>query len=522
MNLQLIDVFIFLLFFAVVVGVSICKSRREKTSEDFFLAGRGLSWPFIGLSIVAANISTEQFVGMSGQGAGSTGLAVSNWQLIGSIGIVLIAFTLLPRFLRSGIYTMPEFLEYRYNSTARAIMALITVLIYVGVLLTGVLYSGGLTLKTIFGMDLVQAVWLIGFIATIYTAFGGLRAIVWADLFQGAALILGGLFTFWIGLKSCGGWQVFTEVNSAKLHMILPAGHESLPWTGVVSGMWIVTIYYCGLNQFIVQRNLAARTLRDGQLGVIFAGALWLIIPFAIVMPGIMASQLFPAQVAASPDSAYPTLIRELIKPGIRGMMFAAIAGAVISSLASLLNSASTIFTMDVYHRMFDRSAPQKRLLLLGRLLTVVFVTIACLAAPLLEKNESVFQFIQQFQGYVWPGVVAAFLFGFLVPRAPGAAGVTALAAGPLLYGIFQYFTRQGFFAGVPGGALFQMNFLTQVLCSFLFLCLILGLITLISPLSAPRKLPVREDMDINTCPAVKFAGAAVIMLIMLFYIVFW
>ncbi|MFH1964533.1 MAG: sodium/solute symporter [Acidobacteriota bacterium] len=522
MNLQVMDILIFLIFFAVVVGVSLFKSRREKSSEDYFLAGRGLSWPFIGLSIVAANISTEQFVGMSGQGAGSTGLAVSNWQLIGSIGIVLIAFTLLPRFLRSGIYTMPEFLEYRYNSTARAIMALLTVLIYVGVLLTGVLYSGGLTLQTIFGMDLVQAVWLIGIIATIYTAFGGLKAIVWADLFQGGALIFGGLFTFWIGLQACGGWETFAAINADKLHMILPANHDTLPWTGVAAGMWIVLIYYCGLNQFIVQRNLAARTMRDGQLGVIFAGALWLVVPFAIVMPGIMASQLYPDQVAANPDSAYPTLIRELVGPGVRGLMFAAIAGAVISSLASLLNSASTIFTMDIYHRMFDRDAPQKRLLLLGRALTIVFVTTGCLAAPLLAKNESVFQFIQQFQGYIWPGVVAAFLVGFLVPRAPGAAGVTGLAGGPVLYGFFQFFTRQGFFAEFSGEALFQMNFLVQVLLSFLVLFLIMGIITLIKPLPGPRKLPVRAGMELETSPVVKIAGAAVIIWIIVFYIVFW
>ncbi len=522
MNLQLIDILIFLLFFAVVVGVSIYKSRREETSEDYFLAGRGLSWPFIGLSIVAANISTEQFVGMSGQGAGSAGLAVSNWQLVGSIGIVLIAFTLLPRFLRSGIYTMPEFLEYRYNSTARAIMALLTVAIYVGVLLTGVLYSGGLTLRTIFGMDLVQAVWLIGIIATVYTAFGGLRAIVWADLFQGGALILGGLFTFWIGLKACGGWAAFTAANSDKLHMILPSDHPVLPWNEIAAGMWIVLIYYCGLNQFIVQRNLAARTMRDGQLGVIFAGALWLIVPFAIVMPGIMASQLFPVQVSANPDSAYPTLIRELVKPGVRGLMFAAISGAVISSLASLLNSASTIFTMDVYNRMFDRQAPQKRLLLLGRILTVGFVVTGCLAAPLLAKNESVFQFIQQFQGYIWPGVVAAFLFGFLVPRAPGAAGVAGLAGGPVLYGFFQYLTRQGFFAGISGGPEFEMHFLVQVLLCFLILCCMMGLITLLKPLPAPRKLPVREEMEVETSGSAKIAGAAVIALIIMFYIVFW
>jgi SSS family solute:Na+ symporter len=417
---------------------------------------------------------------------------------------------------------MPEFLEYRYNSTARAIMAMLTVTIYVGVLLTGVLYSGGLTLQTIFGMNLVQAVWLIGIIATIYTAFGGLRAIVWADLFQGGALILGGLFTFWLGLKACGGWEAFTAANADKMHMILPADHAGLPWTGVAAGMWIVLIYYCGLNQFIVQRNLAARTMRDGQLGVIFAGALWLIVPFAIVIPGIMASQLFPGQVSANPDSAYPTLIRELVKPGVRGLMFAAIAGAVISSLASLLNSASTIFTMDIYNRMINRNAPQKRLLLLGRVLTVGFVIIGCLAAPLLARNESVFQFIQQFQGYIWPGVVAAFLFGFLVPRAPGAAGIAGLAGGPLLYGLFQYLTRQGFFSGASGAPGFEMHFLVQVLLCFLILSFIMGLITLLKPLSSPRKLPVRPEMEVKTERSVKIAGAAVIALIIMFYIVFW
>jgi len=522
MNLQTVDILVFLLFFALVLGVSVCKSRREKSSEEYFLAGRGLSWPFIGLSIVAANISTEQFVGMSGQGAGSAGLAVSNWQLVGAAGIILIAFTLLPRFLRAGIYTMPEFLEYRYNSTARAIMALVTVLVYVGVLITGVLYSGGLTLETIFGMDLAQAVWLIGIIATMYTAFGGLKAIAWADLFQGTALLLGGLITFWLGLRACGGWETFSAAGSASLHLILPSDHPTLPWTGIAAGMWIVTIYYCGLNQFIVQRNLAARSLRDGQLGMILAGALWLIVPFAIVIPGIMARQLYPELVAAAPDSAYPTLIRELVKPGLKGLMFAAIAGAVISSLASMLNSASTIFTIDVYNRMFDRKAPQTRLLFLGRSLTVLFMILGCLAAPLLARNESVFQFIQQFQGYIWPGVVAAFLFGFLVPHAPGAAGVAGLAGGPVLYGLFQYLSRQGFFSEFPGKPLLEWHFLIQVLFSFLILCLIMGLITLVRPLDAPRKLPVRTDLEADTGIAVKISGSVVLALIIVFYVVFW
>ena len=506
-----LDVIVFILFFVVVVSVSLYKSRRGKNSEDYFLAGRGLTWPLIGLSIVAANISTEQFVGMAGQGAGSVGLAVSAWQLSGSVGIVLIAFTLLPRFLKAGIYTMPEFLEYRYNSTARVLMALMTMVIYVAVLLPAVLYSGGLALNKIAGMDLHHAVWLIGLIAAIYTTWGGLKAVAWADLFQGLGLLLGGLVTFYLGLKACGGWENFSTLNAGKLHAVLPADHPDLPWTGVLSGMWIVIIYYCGLNQFIVQRNLAAKTLRDGQLGVIFAGALWLLVPFAIVMPGIMAVQLYGDQLA-SPDEAFPTLIKNLVMPGLRGFMYAAIAGAVISSLASMLNSASTILTMDVYSRVINRNASQKRLVFFGRALTILFVLVGCAIAPSLAnpKFGGVFTFIQQFQGYIWPGVVAAFLFGFVVKRAPASAGVVALVGGPILYGILQAFAPKG------------IHYLLQVAIAFGVLCLLMGIITWITPLKEPKVLPVREGMDIKTSPWVKLAGGLVIAAVVVFFIVFW
>ncbi len=529
--LGLADILVFGAFFAVVVSVSMYKSRREKNSEDYFLAGRGLAWPLIGLSIVAANISTEQFVGMAGQGAGEVGLAVSAWQLAGSVGIVIIAFTLLPRFLKAGIYTMPEFLEYRYNSAARAIMAVMTVVVYVAVLLTAVLYSGGLTLRTIFGLPLAHGAWLIGIIAALYTTWGGLKAVAWADLFQGLGLLAGGLVTFYLGLEACGGWGDFAAENADRLHVILPAGHSKLPWTGVASGMWIVIIYYCGLNQFIVQRNLAARTLKHGQLGVIFAGGLWLLVPFAIIMPGIMALQLYGDQMT-KPDEAFPILIKKLIPAGMRGLMFAFIAGAVVSSLASMLNSASTIFTMDVYHRLVDRCAPQKRLVLLGRIMTLVFVAAGCLIAPVLDdpRYGGVFQFIQQFQGYIWPGVVAAFLFGFVVPRAPAAAGVTALAGGPAIYFLLQF---RHLYEGAVTPLLPEwdwvawffsdgFHFLIQVFVTFLILCAIMGIITAIRPLHRPRTLPVREEMDVETEPVVKLAGAAVIAGVVIFFIVFW
>lgn len=515
MNFTPFDLLCFIGFFVAVVGLGIWKSRRAKgyteNSSDFFLAGRGLTWPLIGISIVAANISTEQMVGMAGQAAGNVGLAVSAWQLIGSVGIVVIALTLLPKFLRAGIYTMPEFLEYRYNTAARAIMAILTVAIYAVVMLPAVLFSGGVTLRTLAGMDLATAVWVIGLIGAVYSTIGGLKAIAWADLIQGLALLAGGLLVFVLGLHAVGGWGEFTRSHADKLHMVLPAAHQKLPWTGIVSGMWIVILYYCGLNQFIVQRNLAARSLRDGQLGMIFAGALWLLVPFAIVMPGLMARQLYGAELGGKSDAAFPTLIKQLIQPGVRGLICAAIAGAVTSTLASLLNSASTIATMDVYRRLLNPQASQARLVWLGRALTVLCMVAACLVAPTLDQPKfgGVFQFIQQFQGYIWPGVVSVFVFGMVAERAPGAAGVAGLLAGPAIYHLFQTFAR-------------ELHFLVQVAITFSLLLALMGFITLVWPLKEPRRLPERQNLDQRTSPAVLVAGLAVILGVAVFFLVFW
>lgn len=523
MNFNPIDLAAFVGFFVVVISLSVWKSRRaqdhSENSSDFFLAGRGLAWPLIGISIVAANISTEQMVGMAGQAAGGVGLAVSAWQLVGSLGIVIIAMTLLPRFLRAGIYTMPEFLEYRYNPAARAIMAILTVIIYSVVMLPAVLYSGGVTLRALAGMDLTTAVWLIGLIGAVYSTFGGLKAIAWADLVQGLALLAGGLLVFALGLNAIGGWEKFSTFNAAKLHMILPAANQELPWTGIVSGMWIVIIYYCGLNQFIVQRNLAARSLRDGQLGMVFAGALWLLVPFAIVMPGLMARQLYGDQIGEKSDAAFPTLIKQLIHPGVRGLIYAAIAGAVTSTLASLLNSASTIGTMDVYRRLLNPAASQSRLVWLGRVLTVVCVLIGCILAPQLDhpKFGGVFNFIQQFQGYIWPGVVAAFVHAFLLPRAPGSAGVAALVLGPIVYGLFQFTART---EARPGGH--EIHFLMQVLLTFLIVSAVMLIITLLRPMATPKRLPERTEVSLHTDPVVKIAGAAVIVAVLIFFAIFW
>ncbi len=519
------DIATFVIFFLVVIGVSLWKSRRRGAAQnesDYFLGGRSLTWPVIGISIVAANISSEQMVGMAGSGAAEQGLAVAAWQLMGSVFICLIAVTLLPRFLRAGIYTMPEFLEYRYDAAARSIMAVVTVVIYVGVLLTAVLYTGATALDVLLGIPMSRGVWIIAAIGTLYAATGGLKAIAYADLIQGCALLVGGMVVFYLGLCASGGWTEFSTANADKLKLLLFKGHpgyEQLPWYSVLGGMWIVMIYYCGLNQFIVQRNLAAKTLRDGQLGMIFAGALWLLIPFAIVMPGIMAGDLYGEALAEKSDAAYPTLIKNLVGPGLRGFIFAAIAGAIVSTLASLLNSASTISSIDIYQRLLHPSASERSTVRLGRVLTIVYVVIGCVTAPLL--TDGVFSFIQQFQGFIWPGVVAAFLGAFLLPRAPSAAGTVALLLGPVLYALFQTLNQEGLFSGILDERVLHMHFLMQVLVCFVIIFAVMIAMTLWKPLPEARKLPVREDIAMQTEPIVMVAATVVIAAVAVLFVIF-
>ena len=511
MELNLFDIGLFVAFFVIAIGTSLYKSRKEETGEDFFLASRGLSWPLIGLSLIAANISTEHFVGMSGQGAGIAGMAVASYEWMASITLVFVAIFFLPKFLRSGIYTIPEYLEYRYNAAARAIMAFYTVVIYVFVTIAAVVYSGGLTLHTIFDMNMTHAIWLIGGIAALYTTWGGLKAVAWADLFLGSALIIGGAITMILGFKAVGGVGAFFEVNADKLHMILPSDHAVIPWTALVIGLWIPNFYYWGLNQYITQRTLAAKTLRQGQLGIIFAAGLKLIIPFIIIFPGIMAAQLYKDQLAVTSDAAYPLLIRNLIPTGLRGFIFAAISGAVISSLASMLNSASAIFTLDLYKRHFNKNISPHALVKVGRIMTLLFVVIGCLIAPQLgaERFRGIFNYIQEFQGFISPGILAAFAFGLIFKHTPSAAGVTALLLNVPIYGILLKFFG-------------NIAFLNRMAITFVILVSVMAVITKIKPLTEPKIIPVKEDFDMKLTPSVVWLGAAVIAVTVLLYIIFW
>ncbi len=485
MELSAVDLIVFLAFIATVVTVGIVKSRDEKDSESYFLAGRGLSWWLVGFSLIAANISTEQFVGMSGQAADYVGLAIASYEWMAAITLIVVAFVFLPKFLRTGIYTIPEFLEHRYNEAARTTMALFTMIIYVGVTIAAVIYSGALTIDTLFkgqtllGIELnvVTASWIIGLIAAIYVVSGGLKACAWADLLQGSALIIGGGVVSYLAFQAigatpiaelattgsavgladdAGGVAKFFALNEDKLHMVLPRSDLILPWTALVVGLWIPNFYYWGLNQYITQRTLGSQSLAQGQKGVVFAAGLKLIIPFLIVFPGIAAFNLFSDSMAekatedntailedyavraaagANPeykvfefdehwrtmnsekaveiatfnervrqaaeaeggtvteatklvgykyDTAFGLLIGKLVPSGVglQGFILAAILGAVVSSLASMLNSASTIFTMDLYRQYLNRSASQKKLVFVGRICVGVFVVIGCLISP--------------------------------------------------------------------------------------------------------------------------------------------
>jgi SSS family solute:Na+ symporter len=512
------DVLMFLAFFGVVISVSMYKSRKEKTSEDFFLASRSLTWPFIGLSLIAANISTEHFVGMAGQGAGVAGMAIASYEWLAAVTLVLVSIFFLPKFLRIGIFTIPEYLEYRYSPAARAIMAFYTMVIYIGVTISAVIYSGGLTLQTIFGDlgnsdHLLYGVWVIGGIAALYTIWGGLKAVAWADLFQGSALIIGGAITMYLGFEAVGGVGNFFEQNADKLHMILPSDHSVLPWTALVIGLHIPNFYYWGLNQYITQRTLAAKSLRQGQLGIIFAASLKLIIPFVIIFPGIMALQLYGNQMTgdSGTDAAYPLLIRNLVGPGVRAFIFAAITGAVISSLASMLNSASTIFTMDLFKRHWRNDASQATLIWTGRAATGVFVLLGCVIAPQLgdPRFQGIFTYIQEFQGYISPGILAAFVFGMVFKRAPALAGVAGLVLTVPVYGFLQW--QFG-----------EIAFLNRMAITFAIILLVMYVITLVRPLPEPRILPEREDFDMRPTPSVKILGAGVIVATVILYIIFW
>jgi solute:Na+ symporter, SSS family len=661
------DVVIFFAFIIGVVTLGIVKSRKEQTGEDYFLAGRGLTWWLIGFSLIAANISTEQFVGMSGNAASHVGLAIASYEWMAAITLVVVAFGFLPYFLRAGIFTMPEFLEYRYNSGARTIMATATIFIYL-LLLGSVTYSGALTIRTLAGqmgydVSLSTGSLIIGVIAMLYVAAGGLKACAWADLLQGSALIIGGavilIFAF-IKLGQAGSaaqivnaetgdviiktlspdqgaMERFWELNRVRMNMFLPKTDTVLPWTALLLGLWIPNFYYWGLNQYITQRTLGSASLKEGQKGIVFAALLKLIIPFVIVVPGIIAFNLYSnnMQLEAARDNAaviakygkantgtkfvdviespsaevisswkkdrflialYPDqeslgkittdnpFIFPLLKPeyssitsdnntvfisddkawksilpafsaevtsyneqvknaaaggpvttekfitykydtamaqllgnvlpqgvGFLGFVIAALLGAVVSSLAAMLNASSTIVTMDIYKRHINPAVSQKQVVFLGRVFVAVFAFVAIFLAPQLGNpriSNSIFTIIQEGQGFISPGILAVFAFGLLIRKAPPISGVAGLLTNIIAYGSLKLLAP-------------RIQFLNRMAICFVLCLVVMGIITLVKPLDKPVEFKQTTDLNLESSKGAFIAGGVVVALTIILYIVF-
>lgn len=540
MEFTTIDLITFLGFIVLVISVSLYAGRKEETSEDYFLAGRGLTWWLIGLSLIASNISSEHFVGMSGKGFGRVGLAIASYEWIAAITLVFVAVFFLPRFLRAGIYTIPEYLEYRFNKNTRTLMAVYMIVFFVVITLATVLYSGALALHSIFGINKVAGIWVIGIIAGAYTVYGGLKAVVWSDLIQATTLILGGFLVLFLGFEAFGekfgadllsesagtlekvnvGISSFFVVAKDKLHTVLPANDPELPWVAVfIGGMWIPNIYYWGLNQFITQRTLAAKNLREGQKGILFGATLKLIMPFIIVFPGIMAFYLYGDEIIAATgtaDSAYPYLLKTILPTGLFGLMLAALFGAVMSTIDSLLNSASTIFTMDIFLPFYAKKKDQKSLVKVGRITTLGLVVIGCLWAPIVGSFDSLYDYIQKFWGLIQPGILAAFLFGILWKKVPSKAVMGGMILNVPVYGALLLIDE---FVLPDDG---KIAFLHYMMITFIIICIYIVVVTLRSPQKEESVMPVKFDYDLELTPAIKIWSAAVILATIGLYIIFF
>ena len=626
-----LDIVIFFVFLAAVVSLGLFKSKGEgKDSESYFLAGRGLKWWLIGVSLIAANISSEQFVGMSGSAADYLGMSIGSYEWMAAITLVVVAFCFLPYFLKTGIFTMPQFLEHRYGDATRAIMAFMMMVLLICVSLTGVIYAGGLTMSELFagnptfGFSLTTWCWIMGLMAALYIAAGGLNASAWADLIQGIALVLGGTVIAYFAIKTlgatpvadltassanphqvadtAGGFQKLLALNHEKMRMDLPRWDNNIPWTALIIGLWIPNFYYWGLNQYITQRILGSSSLKEGQKGIVFAAAMKLIIPFVIVIPGIIAFNLYSKDLAdidarksapewqvldeniGNPDSTdgflmgiqwarknperaaqidahnvalltaqggkvddlsaagltdqqrfvtvpgrleripgvkvhalmgykYDASLNLLIKKllptnsGWVGFVLAALMGAIVSSLAAVLNAASTIFTMDIYHRYINRTASQKALVFAGRVAVGVFALMGCLIAPNLDKFGSIFKYIQQFQGYASPGILAVFVFGILNRRGPGICGVVGLILNPILYWALDKFTN--------------IAFLDAMAVCFFSVLAVMWLIAVVKPLAHPVEFKLNTRLNLETSTAARLAGIAVVVATLILYVIF-
>ncbi|HMQ43525.1 MAG TPA: sodium/sugar symporter [Mariniflexile sp.] len=541
------DYFIFVAYAILILGVGLWVSRdkkgHEKNAEDYFLASKSLPWWAIGASLIAANISAEQFIGMSGSGFAS-GLAIASYEWMAAITLIIVGKYFLPIFIEKGLYTIPEFVEKRYSTNLKTILAVFWIALYVFVNLTTVLYLGSLALETIIGIPLMYGVIGLALFAAAYSLYGGLSAVAWTDVIQVVFLVLGGLATTYLALNTVSdgqgmiaGLRTVYDAVPERFAMILDKSNpefKNLPGISVlVGGMWVANLYYWGFNQYIIQRTLAAKSLKEAQKGILLAAFLKLIIPLIVVIPGIAAyvmindpeimARLGSAGLRNLPsieqaDRAYPWLL-QFLPTGLKGVAFDALAAAIVSSLASMLNSTSTIFTMDIYKQYINKDASDKSTVNMGRISAFVALVIACIMAPLLGNLDQAFQFIQEYTGVVSPGILAVFLLGLFWKKTTNKGAIIgALASIP----IAMYFKVAP--KGWSSSALFiDVPFMDQMGYTLLLTMLVIALVSYIQHNGADDKKGIDVNKELfKTSPLFNIGAFAVILILTVLYAMFW
>ena len=463
---EFLDYLIFGLYAVTILAIGLWVSRdkdgKQKNAEDYFLASKSLPWWAVGTSLIAANISAEQFIGMSGSGF-ALGLAIASYEWMAAITLLVVGKYFLPIFIEKGLYTIPEFIEKRFSTNLKTILAIFWIALFVFVNLTTVLFLGGKALDTIIGVGdgsiLLNSIIGLGLFAAAYSLWGGLASVAWTDVIQVVILIFGGLLMTYFALANVtdsgsfiDGMKYVYEKAPERFSMILSKGEIIKPNGGdawwdlpglavLIGGIWVANLYYWGFNQYIIQRTLAAKSLEEGQKGIVFAAFLKLIIPVIVVLPGIIAyvmnlddsgvltvASVDPGFIGAAGnianDNAAPWLIKNFIPVGVKGLILAALAAAIVSSLASMLNSTSTIFTMDIYRSHFNKNATDAQMVSVGRITAVVALIIAIIIAPQLGSLGQVFIFIQEYTGVVSPGILAVFLMGLFYKKATNNAAI--------------------------------------------------------------------------------------------------
>ncbi|MEN3753270.1 sodium/sugar symporter [Mangrovibacter yixingensis] len=537
-GLGTLDFMVFAVYVAIIIGVGIWVSRdkkgSKKSTEDYFLAGKSLPWWAVGASLIAANISAEQFIGMSGSGY-SIGLAIASYEWMSAITLIIVGKYFLPVFIEKGIYTIPEFVEKRYNKNLKTILAIFWIALYIFVNLTSVLYLGGLALETILGIPMIYSIIGLAVFALVYSLYGGLSAVVWTDVIQVFFLVLGGLMTTWMAVSFIGGDGGFLSgfgkmFDAAPEHfqMILDQSNPqymNLPGIAVlIGGLWVANLYYWGFNQYIIQRTLAAKSVPEAQKGILFAAFLKLIVPFLVVIPGIAAyvitqSPELMAQMGsvaahnlpsvAHADKAYPWLT-QFLPAGIKGIVFAALAAAIVSSLASMLNSTATIFTMDIYKAHIAPNTGDHKLVNVGRISAVVALIIACFVAPMLGGIGQAFQYIQEYTGLVSPGILAVFLLGLFWKKTTSKGAIVGVVAS-IPFALFLKF--------MP----LNMPFMDQMLYTLLFTIVVIAFTSLSTSEQDDDSGAIHVTAaTFKTERSFNVAAYAIVVILAVLYALFW